>query len=426
MESTEPTGTPDAPLEKLDSRARVRAIEEDEAAAVWVDRSSLKPWDRNPRKNAEAVKRVAASIQRFGFGNPILARTADREVIAGHTRLLAAEMLGIERVPVRFLDLDPADAHLLAVADNKLGEIAEWDDDELAMIMSEYSAEDAELAGFDDDELEQLAERLSEPPVGDDEADLTPPAAPLSVPGEVYELGPHRLVCGDSRSPDVWMALLPNGERARMVWTDPPYGVSYVGKTKDALTIQNDDLTPEKLRALLDDSLGRALAHSTPGAPWYVAGPGGPLGAIFMETLLRLDVLHETLIWKKDQFVMGRNDYHYRHEPIYYGWAPGAAHYWCGARDLDTILEFERPRASEDHPTMKPPELVQACMRNSSKPGWIVADPFGGSGTTLIAAAREGRRARLIELEPGYCDVIRRRWGAFARSANVDPGPGAL
>jgi len=398
----------------------------------------LKPWDRNPRHNAKAIDKVAASIKRFGFGNPILARRADSEVIAGHTRLLAAEKLGLDLVPVRFLDLDPADAHLLALADNKIGEFSEWDDAEVSAILAEYENEDADLAGFDEAELARLDGILKklEPVDGADNEDIELPPEPVSQQGEVYELGPHRLVCGDSTTADAWELLL-GSERVDLVWSDPPYGVEIVGgdhslspaerKAKGGQSIQNDALSPEDLRKFLDDVFAMAIAHCKQGASWYIAAPAnGPLFAAFGNALLEIGVWRHSLVWVKDSLVMGRCDYHYRHEPIFYGWEPSGSHYWCGARNLDTLLEFPRPKRSKEHPTMKPPELIQHCIKNSSVDGALVVDPFGGSGSTLIAAAKEGRRARLIELDPKYCDVIRKRWGEFARSAGVDPGPGAL
>ena len=399
----------------------VSVPEAGESAAVWVEVTSLLPWVRNPRKNDAAVDRVAQSIVRFGFGNPLLVRRETGEIIAGHTRLKAANRLNMKLVPVRYLDIEEAEAHLLALADNKLGEIAEWDDAEVAAILADYPDEDAILAGFDDlPNVEKL-----DPVDGEDDDDLEPPAESVSIPGEVYELGPHRLVCGSSTDAASWELLL-GQERAQLVWTDPPYGVAYVGKTKDALTIENDALNPEELRQFLADALGLAAAHCAPGAAWYVAAPAGPLFGVFGSVLTELGIWRHTLTWVKNQFVMGRCDYHYRHEPIFYGWEPNGPHHWCGARNLDSILEFDRPKRSAEHPTMKPPELVEHCIANSSLGGWIVVDAFGGSGTTLIACAKQGRRARLIELDPKYCDVIRRRWGTFARSAGAEPGPGAL
>ena len=247
----------------------------------------------------------------------------------------------------------------------------------------------------------------------------------FSRAGEVYELGPHRLVCGDSTDPKAWASLL-GGEKLRMVWTDPPYGVAYVGKTADALTIENDALDPEALHAFLSAALGAAASSCVPGSVWYTAAPPGPPFGVFASVLEELSIWRHTLVWLKQRFVMGRCDYHYRHEAVFYGWTPGAAHYFVDDRTQDSVLEFDNPSRSPEHPTMKPVALVQKCIENSSRDGWLVGDPFGGSGTTLIACAQSGRVARLIELAPRYCDVIRRRWTKFARSAGVDPGPGAL
>lgn len=303
---------------------------------------------------------------------------------------------------------------------------------------SEDSAGDAVIAGAAG--ASDGAERHAED--GGDEADLEPrgvdsaaaDAAADSRPGMVYELGPHRLVCGDSRDPAVWAQLLPGGERLQLVWTDPPYGVSIAGGPKDARnarfasgdTIANDDLNADELQVFLRAAFAVLFASTAPGAAWYVAAPAGPLFGVFGAELSALDVWRHTLVWVKQHFVFGRCDYHYRHEAIFYGWTPGAAHYFVDDRTQDSVLEFDRPSRSPEHPTMKPVALVRKCIENSSKPGWLVGEPFGGSGTTLIACAESGRVARVIELAPRYCDVIRRRWTRYAREAGIDPGPGAL
>ncbi|HET9954163.1 MAG TPA: DNA methyltransferase [Polyangiaceae bacterium] len=427
-------------------------------AAEWVPLSTLRAWARNPRRNEAAIPQVRDSLIRFGWGRPLVVRSANRELIIGHTASAAAAQLAElwadpkydERcendaslrkdrwhpeairtaetgfVPVRFKDVSESDAHRLAVADNKLGEIAEWDALGLAALLQEFGEQGAAEAGFSAEEFAKLLGGI-EPAKGedDDPLELPPKGKAISRPGEVYELGPHRLICGDSRNPKVWAKLL-GKERLHIVWTDPPYGVDYVGKTKEALKIENDALTEEQLLELLRASLGAAAAMCMPGAAWYVASPGGPLFHTFGTVLKELGIWRHTLTWVKDVFVMGRCDYHYKHEPIFYGWEPNGKHYWCGARNFDTVLEFERPKRSTEHPTMKPPELIQHCIRNSSKPGQLVGDGFGGSGSTLIAAAREGRKARLVELDPRYCDVIRRRWTRFAESGGMTPGAGAL
>jgi site-specific DNA-methyltransferase (adenine-specific) len=383
-----------------------------ESAAEWVPVGELVPWVKNPRKNDAAVKAVADAIKRFGFGAPIIARRENGEVIAGHTRLKAALSLGLETVPVRYMDLDPVEAHLLALADNRLNEKAEWDLPALQDIMGEYGLADLDLAGWSSTDIEKMGSdllgRADDAPVEEVEM-VAPPTDAVTRMGDVWSLGSHRLVCGDSTQREVWEALLGH-ERADCVWTDPPYGVAYVGKTKDALTIENDALDEDGLRALLDAAFDNAVAFTKPGAGWYVAVPPGPLHLTFAQALHERGVLRQTLIWVKDQFVMGRSDYHYRHEPILYGWSPGGKHHFVDDRTLDSVLEFARPRQNKEHPTMKPIELVAYCVRNSSNRGDIVMEPFGGSGTTLLACEQTGRINRSIELSPVYCDVIVQRW----------------
>lgn len=395
-----------------------------EAAAEWVAIDSLVPWDKNPRNNDDAVKPVMDSIKRFGFAAPIIARTADREIIAGHTRWKAAKALGLKDVPVRFVDLDPADAHLLAIADNKLNEKADWNEAAVASILSEFSLDDAALAGFDSKELDRIASELLDQdaePIEDDDVP-PPPVEAVTKAGDLYEMGEHRLLCGDSTvATDV--ARVMDGRLADMVWTDPPYGVAYVGKTKDALTIENDALDEVGLREFLSSAFTNALTHCREGASWYVAAPAGPLHWTFADLLLKFGVYRAAIIWVKDAFVLGHSDYHYRHEPIFYGWKPGAAHYFIDDRTQDSVWEIPRPKRSTDHPTMKPVELVARALRNSSKRGELVFEPFGGSGTTLIAAEHTGRVAAVIEKSPQYCDVIVRRWEDLTGKKATRNGP---
>lgn len=398
-------------------------------AAEWVPIGDLTPWDRNPRRNDHAVDEVARSIERFGWGAVIIARKADNVVIAGHTRLKAAQKLGMDKVPVRWLDLDPAEAAALALADNKVGELADWDNDVLSEVLRALESDGADLdgLGFSAEELDALLGGPEELPGSEGEDDVPEVQEdPDSVPGGVYELGPHRLVCGDSTDPGAWSAAMPDGEVGAAMWTDPPYGVSYVGGTAEALTIANDSLNPEELESFLGAALGEANDRLAPGAVVYVAAPSGNLFAVFGTVLAAMDLWRHTLVWVKDRFVLGRCDYHYRHESIFYGWKPGGAHAWSSGRDKDSVLEVKRPSANRDHPTMKPVELIVRCLDNHPLKGGIVIEPFGGSGSTMIAAAQVGARARLIELDPRYCDVIRRRWTRYALKHGLDVGPGGL
>lgn len=387
-----------------------------EAAAVWVDIDSLTPWKRNPRMiNPAAISRVAASIKRFGFGAPLVARAQDGEVIAGHTRLAAAKELGLKKVPVRFLALDPAEAHLLALADNRMTELTPWNDTELHSIFSEYSLADVAMAGWSSEDLEELASDLlkqggggdGEDVVEDDPPDL--PKDPITKRGDVWTLGKHRLVCGDSTRPEVWAALMSgDNEQLDLVFTDPPYGVDYEGKTKDALPVHNDGAAG--LPALLNEALGGTLEHTKIGGAWYVCAPAGPQLQIFGEVLTRFGVWRQSISWVKDVFVLGHSDFHYQHEQIFYGWKPGGPHRPPPDRKQTTVWNFDRPKRSEQHPTMKPVKLVAHALGMSSVKGELVGDPFCGSGTTLVAAEQLERVCRAIEFGPEYCDVIVQRW----------------
>lgn len=404
-----PTGTPPRPGIPDELRPLIEPID------------TLTPYHRNPRRGDTTV--IAASLTRNGQYRPIVANTGaltgrHREILAGNHTAAAARELGWVHVAATWVDVDNDHAARVVAVDNRSNDIAGYDDEALLALLA--SLPDLDGTGYDEDFLRELADTVNEPYAGgltdpDDVPD--PPAAEDAVtwPGDVWVLGDHRLICGDSTDKAVWTALL-GDERAQCVWTDPPYGVSYVGKTADALTIQNDSLTPEQLRALLDAAFGHALAFG-PGAAWYVAAPAGPLHLVFANLLRELGVYRQQLIWVKDHFVLGRSDYHYRHEPLFYGYAPGVegrrgrgGDGWHGDHAQDSVWEIPRPSRSEDHPTMKPVALVERALGNSTGRGHVVVDMFGGSGTTLLAAEMTGRLARLIELDPVYCDVIARRW----------------
>ena len=400
------------------------------AAALWVPTAQLRPWEKNPRRNDKAIAKVCESIERFGFGSPIVARQEDRRIIAGHTRWLAAKQLGLAEVPVRFLELSDNDAKLLSLADNKLGEIAEWDDGVLGEVLKELLAEDANLAaaGFEADELDRLLGEFAADELDAVEEDETPPPPenPTSVPGEVYVLGPHRLLCGDSTSiADVEKAL--GGEKAALLFTDPPYGVSYRSRMAKGGTahrfakIENDDLKPDELLGFLRDCFASAAAGLRPGAAIYVCHadqrPG--LRPVFEQALLD-NAFHIAgcIIWVKQAASMGWQDYRNRYEPLLYGWTPGADHRRVNDRSETNVWEISRDAAvSYEHPTQKPVALPARAIRNSTALGETVLDLFGGSGSTLIAAAKTGRKAVLVEKDPGYCDVIRGRWERFSKKA---------
>lgn len=431
------------------SRARVaRNLE------VWpIDR--LVPYARNARTHSPAqVRQIAGSIARFGFNSPILVDGKDG-IVAGHGRLLAARELGLVEVPVVVLDhLSELERRAYLLADNQLAQLAGWDDAMLAAELSELELAGLapDVMGFDRTFQDNLAREVAGTAGVVDVPPETPPQAPLSRPGDLWVVGRHRVLCGDSRKPaDVERALA--GVRADAVVTDPPYGVEYVGGTSAALRIKNDDAAG--LAKLLEAALGAALTHSRPGAPWYVFGPsGGEQFLDFIQTLHKLQVWHQTLVWVKDRLVLGRSDYHYRHEncffgwapgdprehlpedpdrvfgyehrheSLFYGWSPGGPHRKPHERNWDTVWEFPRPAASRDHPTMKPLDLVAQCVEHAAAPGRLVLDLFGGSGTTALACQLLGRRSATVEFDPRYVDVIVRRLSQSAGLEAVLEGSG--
>jgi DNA modification methylase len=393
-----------------------------EAAAVWVPITALKAWANNPRKNDQAVAKVAQSIQRFGFGAPLLARKADGVLIAGHTRLKAATKLGLDKVPVRYLDLDPAEAHLLALADNKTAELAEWDEEVLGAVLADLKEQSVDLlegTGFTDREVEQLIESLKDSAHVEEEEGVDPSEAEelqakwqvqagqrWRIPSATVKGGEHRLLCGDSRDAAQVRRLF-GGEKAGWMWTDPPYGVDYKGKTKDALTIQNDGA--DGLEALLRQSFAAADAVLVDGAPIYVCHPTGPLSLVFGGEFVRVGWrFHQTLVWVKNTLVLGHADYQQSHEGLLYGWK-GKNRRWFGGRTQVSVIKLDRPTRSALHPTMKPLGLIEATLKNSSARGDLGYEPFAGSGSTLLAAEQLQRLCFGVELEPKYAAVVLER-----------------
>ena len=383
--------------------------------------ASLKPLPGNPRRGD--VDAVAASLARFGQRKPIVVRASDRTITAGNHTWLAAQQLGWDEIAAVLVDDDDTTAQAFALADNRTAELGGYDDGlllELIRAVGEADASALADTGWSDEAIAELIDRidpgLPDSPPSDDAPE--PPEIPFSELGQVWQLGAHRVICGDATSVADLEALMSGGQ-ADCVWTDPPYGVAYVGKTKDALTIKNDRLDGEALHRFLHDSLGNALQVCRPGGAWYVSAPHGPAGLAFSEALTELGVWKHSLVWVKDTLVMGRADYHYRHEPIYYGWTPGGNHDWFGDRKQTTVLEFPRPKRNTEHPTMKPIELISYCLDNSAPKGGTFLDPFGGSGSTLMACEYTGRKARLLELDPRYVDVICRRWQEHTGSTPI-------
>ena len=377
----------------------------------------LLPYVRNARQHSdEQIAQIAASIAEFGFVNPILTG-ADGVLVAGHGRLAAARKLGLPTVPVVVLDhLTPTQRRALVLADNRLAELATWDDALLRIELEALQDDgfDLDLTGFDADALAELLADEEPQIEGRTEDDAIPemPEEPVSRSGDVWRLGPHRLVCGDATTAEAYARLFPDGERADMVFTDPPYNVNYANSAKDKLRgkhrpILNDALG-EGFYDFLYDALALIMAH-TRGAI-YVAMSSSELDTL--QAAFRAAGGHWStfIIWAKNTFTLGRSDYQRQYEPILYGWPEGATRHWCGDRDQGDVWQIKKPAKNDLHPTMKPVDLVERAIRNSSRPGDVVLDPFGGSGTTLIAAEKAGRVARLIELDPKYADVIVRRW----------------
>ena len=390
-----------------------------EALSVPLDRLDSLPG--NPRRGD--VDAVARSYETFGQRKPIVARRGEGgrgTVLAGNHQLAAARKLGWADIAVVWVDDDDEMASAFALADNRTAELGSYDEQGLADLFA--SIEDEALlaaSGWSDESVAELLAQagVEELPEGATDPDAVPdaPDEPVSKLGDVWLLGRHRVTCGDSTDVGVLDRVM-DGGKARMVWTDPPYGVVYVGSGRAAAegterkSIANDSLSASELDDLLRAAFAAAFSASEEGASWYVAAPPGPSSLSFTQALTDLGIWRQTLAWIKDTFVIGRSDYHGRHETIYYGWVPGAAHTWESDRKQDTVLEFPRPRKSKEHPTMKPVELIEYCIGNSSKRGAVVLDPFGGSGSTLLAAHRTGRTARLVELDPAYVDVICRRY----------------
>lgn len=418
--------------------------------------TDLIPYARNSRTHSdEQVAQVAASIREFGFTNPILIAD-DNTIIAGHCRLLAAQRSGLETVPcIRLAHMSEAQRRAYVIADNKLALNAGWDEELLALELGALRDDgfDVALTGFSDDEIDALLlndDDVDEQGLTDDDEAPDVQAEHISRPGDVWILGDHRVMCGDSTSIDD-VEKLCAGEPVDCCWTDPPYNVDYEGA---AGKIENDNMPDAEFRQFLLDAFTSAFSVMRPGAPMYIAHAdteGYNFRGAFIDAGFKLS---GCLIWVKPSLVLGRSDYQWRHEPILYGWKPGAAHSWYGGRAKTTVIEAddmpfvvmpdgsvqietgestlrisgsdlhveellgstvraEKPKRSAEHPTMKPVDLVLGMLKNSSRRGDVVLDLFGGSGSTLIACQKAGRKARLMEFDPRFADVIVRRWQEY-------------
>jgi site-specific DNA-methyltransferase (adenine-specific) len=366
-------------------------------AAVFVDVKALTPWAKNPRKNEPAVKAVADSIKRFGFGAPLLARQANGEIIAGHTRLKAAIKLGLTEVPVRYLDLTESEAHALALADNKVGELAEWDDAVLAEVLKGMAeaGDNIEGLGWSSNDLQKM---ITEPGTEDGEV-MEPPAEPITKPGDLWLLGDHRLLCGDStKAEDVERVM--NGERAGAVVTDPPYGMSFQSNHRKN---QHAEIAGDGDETLLVHAIESDATHSK-----YIW--------CRWDNIPKNPKPKSVVTWGKNNWSMGDLGHEHARQTEVCLFYAGPDHAWPSKRPTDLVIHA---RTGNDlHPTQKPVLLLAEVI------GWtsgLIYDPFLGSGTTLIAAEQLGRKCYGMELSPAYCDVIINRWETLTgKKATLD------
>jgi len=380
----------------------------------------LVPYARNARTHSEGqVAQIAASIIEFGFTNPILAGS-DGVIVAGHGRLAAAQKLGLDTVPVVVLDhLTPTQRRALIIADNRIAENAGWDDAMLRIELQSLQEDgfNLDITGFDADALAEIMAGEETTVDGNTDEDAIPELSETAIsrPGDVWILGNHRLVCGDATQASSYEQLIA-GQRVQMIWSDLPYNVNYANSARDKLRgkhrpILNDNLG-EGFYDFVFDALSLMLPHCD-GAV-YIAMSSSELDTLQAAFRAAGGKWSTFIIWAKHTFTLGRADYQRQYEPILYGWPEGSSRHWCGDRDQGDVWNIKKPARNDLHPTMKPVELMERSIRNSSRPGEVVLDCFGGSGSTLIAAEKAGRRCFMMELDPKYCDVIVRRWQEFS------------
>lgn len=396
--------------------------------ATPIDQLHL--MEGNPRQGD--VKVIEGSLAQFGQRTPIVYRTEPdpdsgeprKVVYAGNHRLLAATNLGWDEIAaVSGDDLTHDQIRAFSLADNRTGDLGEYDDNLLTALLDDLR-DDTELlaaTGYDDDALGELLDDWNVDPIDPDTVDDIPDIPegdPITKTGDVWQLGPHTLICGDSTD----KANYPQQEQVALLVTDPPYGVSYADKNtflnnqdegnRIQREIENDHLSPEEVKQLWDQTLQLCHEALTPGGVYYVTGPqGGDLLLLLLESIKGSGlILKHMLMWSKNNHVLGRCDYNYKHEPIIYGWKGGAGHKFYGDGSNNSVWEIDKPQSSKLHPTMKPVELYQRAIRNSSLPGEIVLEPFAGSGTGVIACEQTGRVCHAIELDPHYVDVICTRY----------------
>lgn len=364
---------------------------------VQIDQ--LKNDEKNARKHKrKSLEALCLSLQQFGQRKPIVAKK-DGTIVAGNGTFEAARILNWLEINVVFIPENWSEQQITAyaLADNATAELSGWDEELLQVNLESIKELSFDLAVLGIPYLKTNLNDLIE----------IEPSFQTSIkvkPDQIWQLGNHKIMCADSQNINCVRKLM-NDELADMVWTDPPYGVDY----KEGI-IKNDNLNTEDLTLLLKNVFNNLISHTKKGASWYVSAPSSPATLAFANALKDLNIWKHTLIWVKDSMVMGRSDYHYKHEAIYYGWTPGEKHKWYADRKQTTIFEVARPKRSEEHPTMKPLELIAQQMSNSSLKNDLIIDPFVGSGSTILAAEQLNRRCYAMDIAPKYCEVAIDRW----------------
>lgn len=398
---------------------------------------ALIPYARNSLTHSpEQIAQVAASIREFGFTNPVLI-DADGGIIAGHGRVMAARQLGMETVPcLRLAHLSEAQKRAYIIADNKLALNAGWDEELLALELKDLQAMDYDLAltGFDLGDIDELLAGLDATPEGETDADVVPEvkAEAVSKPGDVWLLGKHRIMCGDSTDA-AQVSVLMDGEKAVLMQTDPPYGVDYANDERPnpgvaKPRVANDDLLEgEKLQEFLEAAIRAALPNLEAHCAFYLWHPMLTQGTFFAAAAADI-LIHRQIIWAKPVLLLGRGDYHWKHELCFYGWVRGNRPPFYGQRNQTTVWEIasvsHAERKEMNHATPKPVGIWMQPIYNHTKAGEIMYEPFSGSGSQIIAAEQTGRRCYAMELSPQYVDVAVRRWQQFTgkKATHADTG----
>ena len=392
-----------------------------ESSLIYVDVNILVPYANNARiHNLEQIQLIQSSLREFGFINPVII-DKDYGIIAGHGRVIAAKCEGIEKIPcIKVEYLTEAQKKAYILADNRLAELSEWDEEMLKIEIEQLEGLDFDISmlGFELSEFVFNLDDKVHSEVEEDNYENPLPRIAKSKPGDIYKLGNHRIMCGDSTKEDNVQALM-NGTFADLLITDPPYNVDYHGCTSENLTIKNDSMEDAQFRDFLTKAFSCANSVMKPGAVfyiWHAESEGFNFRAACKE--IGWDV-RQCLIWKKSSMVLGRQDYQWQHEPCLYGWKAGAGHLWTSDRKQTTILEFDKPKRNDIHPTMKPVKLFDYQICNNTKENDVVLDLFGGSGTSIMACEQNGRICYMMELDPCYVDVIIDRWEKFTGDTAV-------